>query len=100
MQRKYILAARGIDIHRLLTAASELLSIPTERIAGPGQERNKIKARRLICYWAVKELGLSMTAVSKKLDIAVPTVSRSFQKGEELSQEEGIVLSRLLNIET
>ena len=99
MQRKYILAAKGVDIERLITVASELLSIPTDSIPGPGKGRRKVKARRLICYWAVKELGLSMTVVSKRLGIAVPTVSRSFQEGEKLCREGGLAVSELLNRE-
>jgi REP element-mobilizing transposase RayT len=99
MERKYILASRGVDIERLIDLACELQSIAPESVIGPGKERKKVKARRLICYWAVNELGLSMAVVSKKLAIALPTVSLSFQKGEKICREDGLDLPSLLNIE-
>ncbi|MFZ3047393.1 MAG: hypothetical protein WA151_15905 [Desulfatirhabdiaceae bacterium] len=34
-----------------------------------------VKARAFVCYWAVRELGMSMTEVAKHLKIALSTAS-------------------------
>jgi hypothetical protein len=35
----------------------------------------KVKARTLFCYWAVRELGLTMAGLAPKLNISQPAVS-------------------------
>lgn len=67
-------------------------------VVGPSKERRIVKARNLICYWSVRELGLLMTKVARKLDIAVPTVSVAVRKGSKIASSEGLVLYDHLNI--
>ncbi len=43
----------------------------------PGNQPLRVKARSLVCYWAVRELGMSGTSVSKLLGIGQPAVSRA-----------------------
>ena len=50
------------------------------------------------CFWLVRALGISMTDIADRLKIAVPTVSVSAKKGEQIVSEEGLGLPRLLNI--
>ena len=57
----------GTDI---ITAVAKYLSIEPDRIIGPSKERTIGKARALVCYWAVRELGMTMTEVAKPLKIA------------------------------
>ena len=52
----------------------------------------------LICYWAVRELGLSMTEVANRLGISVPTVSVAVPKGERFVCQEGLSLDAYLNV--
>lgn len=52
----------------------------------------------MICYWAVRELGVSMTDVARYLKIAVPTVSAGVKKGEQIVNKEGLVLTKILNM--
>jgi hypothetical protein len=48
------------------------------------------KGRILICYWAVRKLGFSMTEVANRLGISVPTLSVAVSKGEGLVSQEGV----------
>jgi hypothetical protein len=65
---------------------------------GPSKVRGVVKARALICYLAVTELGMSMTSLSVRLKIAVPTVSVAVKKGAKIVKEEGLVLAEVLNM--
>ena len=98
MERKYALAAQGIDLHRLIHLAADLVSIRPERIAGPGKSRDLVKARSLICHWGASELGLTMTHLGATLGISVPTVSVAAKRGERIAFENKYSLIELLNI--
>jgi len=78
--------------------ASDLLSVEFEALIGPFKNRAVVKARALICYWAVHELGMSMTDVADRLKIAVSTVSVAAKKGGQIVGDGGLVLAEMLNI--
>jgi len=46
-----------------------------------------VKARSLVGYWAIRELGMSGASVSKLLGIGQPAVSRAIVRGEKLAQD-------------
>jgi hypothetical protein len=53
-------------------ATADIFSIKPEEIFQPGKQPVKVKARSLFCYWAVRELGFTMTVESEwqqKMDI-------------------------------
>lgn len=98
LNTRYVLAGKGIAFEDVLAAVSELLSIDHRELLGPSKERNMVKARGLICYWGVRELGMSMTDVANRLKIAVPTVSVAVKKGRRIVRDEELVLVKILNI--
>lgn len=97
-RNRYLLAANGVSFENIIKAVSDLFSIQPEEIAAASKERTIVKARILVCYWAVRELGISMTDVADLLKIAVPTVSVAVKKGMQVVRNEGLELSKILNI--
>jgi putative transposase len=98
MDNRYLLAAKGIGLDDIITVVSDLCSVERGAIIGPSKERAVVKARGLLCYWAVHELGISMTNVANRLKIAVPTVSVAARKGKKIIKDEGLNLMEMLNI--
>lgn len=98
MQRGYAWKAKGVSLDHLLLIVSDLTMLHPQELIGPTKSRNIVKARKLICYWAVRELGFSMTEVANRLGISVPTVSVAVPKGERLACQEGISLDHYANI--
>lgn len=98
VNRRHVLSAQGIKIEDIISAVSDHLSIDSKLLIGPSKERQIVKARALVCFWASCELGQSMTYISKYLKIAVPTVSVAVKKGGQIAAEEGLLLVELLNI--
>ena len=47
-----------------------------------------VQHRSLLCYWAVRELGLPGTVVATKLGLTQPAVSRAVLRGERLAKEQ------------
>jgi len=63
-----------------------------EEIFQLGKQPIKVKARRLFCYWTVRELGLTMADLAPKLNISQPAVSISTQRGKRIVSENGYSL--------
>ncbi len=92
MARKYALKAKGVSLDYLQRVVAALTTIRPEELIGPAKVHKVARARILFCYWAVRYLGFSMTDVSKRLEISLPTVSVAVPKGEKLVCDEPWVL--------
>jgi hypothetical protein len=86
-ERRYYLKAQGYDIDRVVEKVSEILDMDREQILRRGNQPLRVKAKSLVCYWAVRELGLSGTDVGKLVQLSQSAVSRAIARGEKLSEE-------------
>ncbi|OEU52690.1 MAG: transposase [Desulfobacterales bacterium C00003060] len=91
-ERKYCLQAKGYDIGKVARRVAGIFAMKPEEIYAPGKHRRVVQARSLFCYWCVRELGVSATALAKKLRLSQPAVSISVQRGETIAKEEGVEL--------
>ena len=76
-ERRYELKAQGYDIDRVVAKAAEVFGIEPAEIWKPGNQPLRVKARSLVCYRAVRELGISGTSVGKQIGLCQPAVSRA-----------------------
>ena len=86
-ERKYELRNKGYDIERLASRVSSLFEIAPEDIYSPGKYKDRVKARSVLCYWAVRELGETQIELARKLGIKQPAVSAAVKRGEKLAKE-------------
>jgi len=93
LERKYQLKARGIDLESLAGRVAVLFGIEPEKIYAPGKYKQRVDARSLFCYWAVRELDVRATDLAKKLRLSQPGVSISVKRGEKIAREKGIQFS-------
>ena len=49
-------------------------------------ERDRVSARSLLCYWAVRDLSLSMAELSRNLGPSLSGVSESVKLGEKMAE--------------
>ena len=54
-----------------------------------GKQKMKVRARSLFCYWAVKELGMSIRELARQLEMSPPAVGYSVKRGEEIARDCG-----------
>jgi putative transposase len=87
MERRYALKARGMDLDKIADRISKEPNIKKEDIYAKGRYRRIVEARSLLCYWAVRELGISMSALARKLGISVTSVSVSVSRGRMIALE-------------
>lgn len=92
LERKYTFQARGYSLEDVASRVAELLEVKPEQVWALGKHPETVKARSLLCYWAVRELGIAMTELAKKLRISQPSVSISVKRGEKIVGDEGLKL--------
>jgi chromosomal replication initiation ATPase DnaA len=98
-EKMYRRSLKQLEFEDIVDAVSNKLSIRSQEIVGPSKERIVVKARSLVCYWAVRELGHFMIEISQRLDIALSTVSAAVKKGRRIVEDGGLDLTKMLNVE-
>jgi REP element-mobilizing transposase RayT len=93
LERRYRLQAEGYDFDKLLRHAAELCGVNPQEILARSKRPRVVEARSLLCFWAVQELGMSATAVAKRLEISQPAVSISVRRCEKISRDRAIRLT-------
>ena len=58
-----------------------------EKIYSKGRRKVQVEARDLLCYWAVRELGISCTDLAKQLGMTQPGVGYAVSRGEKIAKE-------------
>jgi len=51
----------------------------------PGSVGEIVHARSLLCYWAVRELGVTMISLARRLDQSVTAIGKAVIRGEKLA---------------
>jgi hypothetical protein len=72
---------------KLAAHVAKLLEIDISVIWSAGKYRHIVEARSLLCYWAVRDLGVSMTSLAKRLKLSVAAITQSVERGERLKEE-------------
>jgi len=85
--RKYALKSLGFDFEKVLEKVSALFGLEKEYIISKGRQRERVRARDLLCYWTTIELGIPMVALAKKLGMTLAAVSYAVQRGERIANE-------------
>jgi len=65
------------------------MGLEPKAIRAVGEQRHIVNARSLLCYWAVRELGESMSGLANRFGISVPAVSKSVVRGLKIAEQEG-----------
>lgn len=90
--RRDRLRARGVDLAWLLRWVATHVGLPPAEIQTPGKHPIRVRARSLLCFLAVREVGLPGTLVAQALGIGQPAVSRAVTRGERYAREHKLSL--------
>lgn len=94
-ERRYRLKAQGYDFNRIVDQVARLFEMRPEEILIKGKKPDRVRARSLLCYLAVKELGMPGTEVAKLLGLIQSSVSRAVYRGERFAMDNQISLDQL-----
>jgi len=93
-ERRHKLRRKGYDLGRIAERVSEVLGIKPDEVFSKGRQNWKVKARSLLCFWAARELGMSHTALAKKLEMSLAGVGFSVERGESIAKKGEYSLER------
>lgn len=83
-ERRYDLKRRGYDLERIAERVAEIYGMEKHEVFSKGRQQRKVKARSLLAYWAVGELGMSLSDLARELEMSVPGVGFAVQRGESI----------------
>ena len=56
------------------------------------KQPKKVKVRGLLCFWAIRELGISLTELARHLGISVPPVGYAVERAEAAARDKNYQL--------
>ena len=92
MKKKYYLQVRDFGLTDVAVRVAGVLGVDQEKIWAAGKYREIVQARSLLCYWAVRELGITMVSLARRLDQSVTAVGKAVIRGEKLAKENNYLL--------
>ena len=91
-ERRYWLQSQSYNIDHAVQKVAGIFELNPTEVWKPGNQPLRVKARSLVCYWAVRELGMYKTDVGKRLGISQSAVSRAVARGEKIAQDRNLSL--------
>jgi putative transposase len=85
--RNYELKRLGYDLDWIAARVAKIFEIEIGYIFLKAKQQKRVKARSLFCYWAVRELGFSLTELARHLGISVAGVGYSVERGEIIARK-------------
>ena len=87
LDRHYGIKSQGYNIEKVENRVTEIFDVEKDVIYSKGRRKIQVAARSLLCYWAVRELGLTATELAKRLGVTQPAVSYAVSRGERFAKE-------------
>ncbi len=92
LERRYELKALGYDLQRIAERVAGIFSMDTDEIFSPGRQNSKVKAKSLVCFWAARELGVSLSELANSFEMSVPGIGYAVARGEKLARSNKLKL--------
>lgn len=89
-ERTYARKISGTDFVSMQKHVARIFHLNSEEILLPGKYPTRVAARSVLCYFLVRELGMTATAVAQRLGLGQPAVSIAVERGEAIVKERGL----------
>ncbi|MEW6187816.1 MAG: hypothetical protein AB1585_18960 [Thermodesulfobacteriota bacterium] len=74
-------------IKMVLRRVSALFPMKKDYITSKGRQRDRVRARDLLCFWSANELGISMVDLARRFEVTSAAVSCAVRRGEKMALE-------------
>ncbi len=91
--RRYALKSQGYDFEKVLERVSLLFQLDKAYITARGRQKDRVRARDLVCYWSANELGMPLADLARRFGSTIAAVSYAVKRGEALAKEVGYKLT-------
>jgi REP element-mobilizing transposase RayT len=92
LERRYRIQMQGYDFDKILARVATLFKLAPNELLSNVKQRKRVKARSVLCYWAVNELEMTGTDVSRRLKMSKSAVSRAVVRGERIASDRNLRL--------
>ena len=93
IKKSHAIRATGMDLNKIAERVSKVMGMNTKDVWAAGKQQYIVNARSLLCYWAVRELGVSMASLARIFEISLPAISKSVARGKQIAESEGLNLA-------
>ena len=96
-QKRYVfirllVLSLGITFAYLVQLIADYFAIKQSDLLSSSKQPVRVRARSLLCFWAVQELGMTATTVAREIGMTQPAVSRAVERGRGIAGEVDIRL--------
>ena len=78
---------RGYDLQKVARRVAEVCGIEEHEVFSKGRQQGKVRALNLLCFWAVRELGMPLADVARELEMSMPGVGYAVERGKIIAQD-------------
>lgn len=89
LKRTYELRQKGIGFEQVAEKVAKIFNIEAAEIFMKSRVKHRADARGLFCYWAVVELGITLSEFAVKLNMTPAGVGYAVQRGEAIAKRDG-----------
>ena len=83
-ENTYLLKTEGWTLTKITERVAEIFGIEKDQVVVAGKQPDRVRARSVLAYWAIRDLGLTATEVGKYLGLSKSAVSRAANRGQKL----------------
>ena len=87
LERRYRIQMQGYDFDKIIDRVARTFELKPEEVLSSVKQPRRVKARSLLCYWAVNELEMTGAAVGRRLKMSKSAVSRAVLRGERIAAD-------------
>ncbi len=90
LERSAALKLQGVDLDTIAGKVAGIFDIDRDEIFMKSRVKRRAEARALYCYWAVSELGMTLSEIAAKLNQTPAGVGYAVQRGESIARKGGL----------
>lgn len=87
LERRYRIQMQGWDFDHILNRVAQIFELKPEEVLSSVKLKKRVRARSLLCYWAVNELEMTGTVIARRLKMSKSAVSRAVVRGERIASD-------------
>jgi putative transposase len=83
--RHYAMKQANIDLDAVEKRVCGLFALEAHDLYRHGRQKRFVEARSLLCFWAVRELGVSQRTLAERFSVTEPAISYAVRRGQEIA---------------
>jgi putative transposase len=96
-ERTLLLKSRGHILTTIAERIAALYRMNRDDVLSKGRQTPRVEVRSVLCYFAVRDLKLSVTHLERLVGMTPFAISYAVARGKKIADEKGIRLAELLN---